>query len=214
MPRCLLLGVVFAFLVVSGASADGDPASDVLVFPGTRVYMTLAAPSPRLERELSARAKAVSSSGLPIKVAVIGNKFDLGAVPQLWGKPQLYAQFLGAELRFTMHDTLLVVMPQGFGVHGPYPHAQAVTALSKLRISTPATAKALTAAAEQALMALAASDRRIPAARAKPTDRGFSFVGIATAVAGAAGVALVGTAMGLRVRTRRRRSRRAAERRA
>ena len=53
-----------------------------------RVYMTLMAPSPGLERELDARAKRVTASGLPIKVAVIASRSDLGAVPQLWGKPQ------------------------------------------------------------------------------------------------------------------------------
>ena len=49
---------------------------------------------------------------------MIGNKTDLGAVPQLWGKPQTYARFLGSELRFIYKDTLLVVMPQGFGING------------------------------------------------------------------------------------------------
>ena len=51
---------------------------------------------------------------------MIGNRTDLGAVPQLWAKPQIYAKFLGAELRFVYKDTLLVVMPQGLGVSGPY----------------------------------------------------------------------------------------------
>ena len=70
---------------------------------------------------MQATAQKVSDAGLPIKVAIIGNKTDLGAVPQLWAKPQVYARFLGAELRFVYKDTLLIVMPQGFGINGPYP---------------------------------------------------------------------------------------------
>ena len=51
-------------------------------------------------------------------------------MPQLWAKPQVYARFLGAELRFVYKDTLLIVMPQGFGINGPYPLPRALAALS------------------------------------------------------------------------------------
>jgi hypothetical protein len=51
-------------------------------------------------------------------VAVIGGPSDLGAVPQFFGKPQLYSRFLGLELRYVRYNgRLLVVMPKGFGVY-------------------------------------------------------------------------------------------------
>jgi hypothetical protein len=121
------------------ALADGDPASDV-------------------EKTLAKTTQAVTDAGLPIKVAVIGTKTDLGAVPQLWGKPQTYATFLGAELRFIFKDTLLVVMPQGFGIHGPYPQGQALAALSGIDPRKDPTPQGLTDAANKALLALAAAD--------------------------------------------------------
>ena len=89
---------------------------------------------------------------------VIGNKSDLGAVPQLWAKPQTYARFLGAELRFVYKDTLLVVMPQGIGISGPYSQARALAALAGIDARKDTTPKGLTATADSALRALAAAD--------------------------------------------------------
>jgi hypothetical protein len=154
-----LLGLLVVGLTLAPAAlADGDPASDVLAVPDTRVYMTVAAPGPSLEKSLARTAQEVTDAGLPIKVAIIGNKTDLGAVPQLWAKPQTYATFLGAELRFIFKDTLLVVMPQGFGIHGPYPQAQALAALSGIDPRKNPTPQGLTDDANQALLALAAAD--------------------------------------------------------
>ena len=101
--------------------------------PDIRVYMTNGATSRSLEKTVQATAQKVTDAGLPIKVAIIGNKTDLGAVPQLWAKPQTYARFLGAELRFVYKDTLLIVMPQGFGINGPYPLSKALAALVRHR---------------------------------------------------------------------------------
>ena len=78
----------------------------------------MALPSSELESACRRPRSRCRDAGLPIKVAIIGNKTDLGAVPQLWAKPQVYARFLGAELRFVYKDTLLIVMPQGFGING------------------------------------------------------------------------------------------------
>ena len=138
----VLRGAILVFLLVltlaPAALADGDPASDILIPPDVRVYMTNGAKSSDLEKKLASTAQQVTDAGLPIKVAVNGNKTDLGAVPQLWGKPQTYAKFLGAELRFVYKDTLLVVMPQGFGINGPYPQGRAIAALHGIdRARTP-----------------------------------------------------------------------------
>ena len=46
---------------------------------------------------------------------MIGSRTDLGAVPQLFGKPGTYAKFLGAEIRTFYTGRLLIVMPQGIG---------------------------------------------------------------------------------------------------
>ena len=156
--RRAALGLILALTLAPQALADGDPASDILAPADTRVYMTLTAPDSTLEKQLAATAQKVTDAGLPIKVAVIGNKTDLGAVPQLWAKPQIYARFLGSELRFIYKDTLLVVMPQGFGINGPYTQPKALAALQGIDPRKDPSAKGLTASADKALRALAAAD--------------------------------------------------------
>jgi hypothetical protein len=52
-------------------------------------------------------------------VALIGSPEELGVVPQLFGHPQEYAQFLDREISFNQPQQLLVVMPVGFGVIPP-----------------------------------------------------------------------------------------------
>jgi hypothetical protein len=159
VARRAFLGLVLALVLAPAAAlADGDPASDILAPAGTRVYMTNGATDAQLEKSLAVTAQQVSDAGLPIKVVVIGNKSDLGAVPQLWAKPRVYARFLGAELRFVYSDTLLVVMPQGIGVSGPYPQARALAALAGIDARKDTTPKGLTATADAALRALAAAD--------------------------------------------------------
>jgi hypothetical protein len=153
--RRAALGLILALILAPQALADGDPASDILAPADTRVYMTLAATDPSLEKQLAKTTQQVTDAGLPIKVAVIGNKTDLGAVPQLWAKPQTYARFLGSELRFIYKDTLLVVMPQGFGINGPYPQSKALAALQGIDPRKDPSAKGLTDSADRALRALA-----------------------------------------------------------
>ena len=156
--RRAALGLILALVLAPQALADGDPASDILAPADARVYMTLAAPDSTLEKHLTNTTQQVTDAGLPIKVAVIGNKTDLGAVPQLWAKPQTYARFLGSELRFIYKDTLLVVMPQGFGINGPYSQSKALAALQGIDPRKDPTAKGLSDSADKALRALAAAD--------------------------------------------------------
>jgi hypothetical protein len=156
--RRAALGLILALVLAPQALADGDPASDILAPADARVYMTLRAPDSTLEKQLTTTAQQVTDAGLPIKVAVIGDKTDLGAVPQLWAKPQTYARFLGSELRFIYKDTLLVVMPQGFGINGPYSQPKALAALQGIDPRKDPTAKGLTDSADKALRALAAAD--------------------------------------------------------
>jgi hypothetical protein len=156
--RLTVLGLLAALAFAATALADGDPASDYLVPAPTRVYMTFTARGPALEERLAATARQVTAAGLPIKVAVVANDRDLGAVPQLFARPQLYARYLGAELRRFYAGTLLVVMPQGFGISGPFSRARARATLAGVAPPTDATAQGLSAAADRALRALAAAD--------------------------------------------------------
>ena len=94
MLRRVILGLLLALALAPSALADGDPASDVLVPPDIRVYMTNGATDLQLEQKVQSTAEQVSNAGRPIKVAIIGNKTDLGAIPQLWAKPQTYARWV------------------------------------------------------------------------------------------------------------------------
>jgi len=116
----LLLAAVAAGLCADGARANGDPASDVLPF--TTVFLSIKNPNTSpAGRALLAETKATAKKKLPIRVAVISQPSDLGLIQSLWQKPQSYAEFLGKELfQFGRYNgTLVVAMPNGYGVHGP-----------------------------------------------------------------------------------------------
>lgn len=113
-----LLAVVLAALVLAPAAlADGDPASDVLL--GENVYYPYAPQvSPSLQKTLNAETAAAKKAGFPLKVALIAAPTDLGVIPDLFNKPQKYAEFLDQEISFQTKQPLLVVMPAGYGVVG------------------------------------------------------------------------------------------------
>jgi hypothetical protein len=113
----LALAVVTALAgaLAQTVRADGDPASDILYFQD--VFLPFPKPSATPSQRLQAAVAAANKAGFRIKVAVIASDQDLGSVPSLFGKPQVYAQFLGVELRSFYKDRLLVVMPAGFGVY-------------------------------------------------------------------------------------------------
>ena len=118
------LAVTLAIVALAAAArapsalADGDPASDVLVsaplFLPPDAGLTL-----HQQSELGALLEAAAKSGYPLRVAVIASPADLGSVTPLWRQPQSYAGFLGEELSLLYKGTLLVVMPDGFGLYGP-----------------------------------------------------------------------------------------------
>jgi len=122
MRRCAVLPLLAvavlcaALLHAPAAVADGDPASDVLL--GQRAFLPYDITFPAApRRELQGLLAEGASEGFPIRVALIGSAYDLGSIGQLWGKPQLYAKFLGTELSLVYHGRLLVVMPAGFGLY-------------------------------------------------------------------------------------------------
>jgi hypothetical protein len=119
-----------ALVAPSQARADGDPASDYLLVQNVFLPFDLK-PDSGAAKQLTTIVREAGAAGFKIKVALIGSRFDLGAVPQLFAQPQPYAQFLGQELSFVYRGRLLVVMPNGFGyaVGGaPAPAARRVLA--------------------------------------------------------------------------------------
>jgi hypothetical protein len=123
MMRCVRFGIalLLAAAVAAGdARANGDPASDVLPF--SNVYLSIKNPrTSAAGRDLLATTQAAAKKKRPIKVAVISEPSDLGLIQSLWHKPQTYAEFLGKELFQFGHykGTLVVSMPNGYGVYGP-----------------------------------------------------------------------------------------------
>jgi hypothetical protein len=105
--------VVLAFPVA--ASANGDPASDVLLV--NTIYFPAEGVTDVPEREAKQALAAAKSRGYTIRLALIATKTDLGLVPGLFRKPRQYAEFLWKELSFSYRGRLLVVMPNGFGFY-------------------------------------------------------------------------------------------------
>jgi hypothetical protein len=111
-----LLSIVAVVLTLAAtAAADGDPASDVLF--QEHVYIPYPAPPPTDVAALKQAVARAYLKGYRVKVAVIATRLDLGSVPELFGKPDEYARFLGAELRGFYIGPLLIVMPGGFGIY-------------------------------------------------------------------------------------------------
>jgi hypothetical protein len=128
MRRIVVLAALALLAAEPAARADGDPASDYLYQQKLFLPFDVKVPVAR-QGELASTIEGVNRGGYPIRVAVIGSAYDLGAVPSLWRKPQSYARFLGTELAFVYKQRLLIVMPNGFGFyrHGrPVAHEQAV----------------------------------------------------------------------------------------
>jgi hypothetical protein len=164
---CLLTCALLAGLAAHPARADGDPASDYLV--AQQVFLSYDAKIPSaLQRKLVTAVASANRNGFPIRVALIWSSYDLGSVPELFGKPRTYARFLDAEDskcwwggscgsgRFKTTTRLLVVMPSGLGFaqwkHDP---AAGYRTLDGIRVErTPA---GLAAAATTAVTKLAAA---------------------------------------------------------
>jgi hypothetical protein len=109
----LAIAVALA-LTPAAARADGDPASDVLLLQDVYLPYAPGVPGP-LGKTITTLLKTTRKAGFPLKVAIIADTKDLGAVPQFFGKPQSYAPFLQSEIAFNSKKPLLVVMPAGYG---------------------------------------------------------------------------------------------------
>jgi len=157
--RLVVVAAIVCALCTPAARADGDPASDVLY--GQRMFVPADAsfPRPARQRLLSVLAASLRA-GYPIKVAVIPSAYDLGSVGVLWGKPRLYARFLGIELSLSFRGRLLVVMPAGLGVY----HAGKAVVEERRAIADVTVGKGAGALASTAIDAV----RRLAAAGGHP----------------------------------------------
>ena len=111
----LAVVIAVATLLSPIARGDGDPASDTLLEQS--VYFPYSAPSQAAATALEQTVDDVYAHGDRVKVALIYNQTDLGAIPSLFGRPTDYAHFLGIELGLWYVGPLLVVMPAGFGIY-------------------------------------------------------------------------------------------------
>lgn len=126
MTRRLACTIACLGLLVApqSAFADADPASDVLTLQDVYLPYKPAVSQP-LANALTAFTKDTARAGYQLKIAVISGPNDLGAVPDFFGRPQKYADFLGQEIAFNAKRPLLVVMPAGVGLHDVAPAAAA-----------------------------------------------------------------------------------------
>jgi hypothetical protein len=187
----LLAGAVAA--LPATARADGDPASDVLATQP--VFLPQDGGIAALpQSQLMSLVASAQRAGYPLRVAVIARRSDLGAVTALWRRPASYARFLAQELSQVAHGTLLVVMPDGFGLTRIGSAGSAPP--DALRgLPAPGSGRALGAAAIGAVRRLAATaGYRLPAA-GSGAARGAQ-AGAPTASGGAGLVAWLAFAIG------------------
>jgi cytochrome oxidase Cu insertion factor (SCO1/SenC/PrrC family) len=117
VPRAVaavLVALVALVTLATTARADGDPGSDVLVYQNLFIAAD-ANVSVQQQLELGNLLSSADKAGFPIRVAVVSQPNDLGAITALWQKPTAYASFLGTELSLAYAQRLLIVMPNGFG---------------------------------------------------------------------------------------------------
>ena len=228
LALALMLAVaVGLFGGVPVARGDGDPGSDVLVFQPLFVGAD-AGISVAEQVRLGALLQTASRAGLPIRVAIISSRADLGAITELWGKPSAYARFLGLELSLAYQGRLLVVMPSGLGFNWPGHSSGSASAYRVLEHVRPAPGgPALAHATEAAVGALAGAAHvslpqpqagaaatnpgRTPSPASAPgagTDRVVAFAvlsALAAAILGGRVLLVRGGAIRSAIRRRRRR---------
>jgi hypothetical protein len=159
-PRlAFVAAAVAAAVAAGGARANGDPASDVLPF--SNVFLSTVDPKTSVAgRDLLEVTAEAQRRKFPLRVAVIYRQGDLGLIGSLWQKPQPYAHFLGRELiafgRY--HGTLLVAMPNGFGIFGPGATPKAKGSLAALPAAGDGSLDDLGTAAVTAVRRVAAAD--------------------------------------------------------
>ena len=203
MRRIACLTVLFSALalcVPAGAIADADPASDVLL--GSPAFFPYQPPvSSALQNQLIQELGRLKKKGLNLKVAIIQSPIDLGAIPNMFGHPQAYAEFLGREISFNQPQPLLVVMPNGFGLS----HAGSLTALNGLAINRAGRSNGLTQSAILAVQRIGKQAGKVVGA-GKPSASGGSGSGTSPLITFAAPALVVAIGAFAATRLHRRRA--------
>jgi hypothetical protein len=181
LPRVLLALSIALAVASPAAPADGDPASDTLIFHS--LYAPVEQPiSASPLAQLQATIKAADASGFKVRVALILDRTDLGAYPQLLGHPVHYAKLLAYEDGFAWKDALVVVQPSGIAVGNVAPLAPAQRLVATIPLTRPATSDSLAREATVAIRSLAAQSGHPIAGSGRP----WRWI-----IAGVAGVALL-----------------------
>lgn len=193
-----LVSVVATLLAPAAARADGDPASDVLLFQDA--YLPYFPPPSKPEAQtLSRLLGQVRRDGYPMKVALIQSTGDLGAYPDLFGKPADYAKLLESELTIRVKKPhLLIVMSEG-GLAGRNLGPEAEEILGGIDIDTEAQSDGLVRAALQAVSEIATANGHqtaVPEIKANEQpgardDRSHTALYVLSAIIVALGLALI-----------------------
>jgi len=163
--------VLLAWAAPASSLGDGDPASDFLIQQSTFLSPYDGHVPAAEATQLVHMLKVAASKGLSLKVAVIVTPYDLGSVPILFGKPQVYAKFLGEEDYYYWKNELVVVMSDGYGIYeATGAPAADVTTIEHLKPPASKAGSSLVVAAERAVEALAAR-RGIDLSAAAETSR-------------------------------------------
>jgi hypothetical protein len=194
--------VLFAALALGApgaALADADPASDILL--GSPAFFPYQPPvSSSLQNQLIQELRALKQKGLNLKVAIIESRIDLGAIPNMFGHPQTYAEFLDREISFNQPQPLLVVMPNGFGLS----HAGSASALSGVVINRAGRSDGLTQTASLAVQRIARqAGKVIGAGRRSPSGGSGSGTSPVITFAAPALVVVLGALAATRLHRRR-----------
>ena len=186
-----LVAAALTFAMAPSARADGDPASDYLITQKVFFPYDLKVP-PAKQQQLVALVDEANRAGFTLRVALISSSYDLGSITSLWQKPQTYARFLGAELKYVYKNRLLVVMPNGFGFNRPGRSAAPEYAvLAKIPVKPGPTGLADSSLAAVQALAKAAGVTLSGTTSARPSSRNHDRLIIVIAALAALAVAVV-----------------------
>lgn len=151
----VLAAASIAWMSSGVARAHGDPASEYLV--DHAVFFPIRSPLSQVaQARLRSLVEQAKQRGYPIRLALIGSRFDLGTEADAWEKPRVYAAALDADLAYYYRGPLVVVMPAGLGFsHRGHSETADLRVLGSIHVGS--GGDALAAAAEQAVERLAAA---------------------------------------------------------
>jgi hypothetical protein len=195
----VLLTLAVCWIPAAPARGDADPASDILL--GSPAFFPYQPPvPPSLQNQLINELGQLRQKGLNLKVAIIERPLDLGAIPNMFGHPQAYAQFLDREISFNQAQPLLVAMPDGFGLS----HAGSADALSGLRPAASQGSEGLTRSAIVAVERIAHAEGK-PVTAGRPVSGGGSGGGASPLLTfgGPAILVILGALVAARLQRRR-----------